>query len=99
MPEKSNPDPTYIRENAVLIGKAKNTLSKDDIKNAFKRIVACDWGEVNKFAWLQNDMSYKNGGVISSVFTSESGCRFRIVTGEDRKSFVLLCENHLKKAC
>jgi len=66
-----------------------------EILVALQRHASGDWGEMNEFDWSENDLSLKEGFRLFSVYRSERGIKFWIITEADRRmTTVLLPEDY-----
>lgn len=69
---------------------AQEAIPMEEVQSALNRHVKGDWGEVCKDDWQQNEWALKNGARLFSVYESEAGERFWIITEADRASTTIL---------
>jgi len=80
---------TYITRNA------ESSLSPIDIHVALSRHSKGDWGIVDDDDAKANDRAFENGDRLLSIFRSEAGQRFYVITEWDRSvTTVLLPEDY-----
>jgi hypothetical protein len=69
---------------------AKSSLSKIDIEVALMRHGRGDWGIVNDHDREVNERGLQRGGRLFSVFRSEAGDKFYVITEWDRSATTVL---------
>lgn len=75
---------TYITRNA------ESSLSPIDIHVALSRHARGDWGIVDDDDAKANDRALENGDRLLSIFRSEAGERFYVITEWDRSATTVL---------
>ena len=74
----------------VITPGAREAMSDDDIKTAFVRHLACDWGNLDEHDWRANDDALHGSDRLFSQYTSWSGTKFWIITEQDRSVTTIL---------
>ena len=69
---------------------ALRVLSREDILRAIQRHQAGDWGDVDDHDRQANDDALANGTRLFSVYHSQNGTKFWVITEADRRSTTLL---------
>lgn len=70
----------------VTSGEAIRRLSEKDIGLALKRHAAGDWGECDEDARAKNNRALQEGNDLYSLYRSETGEHFCILTLEGRET-------------
>lgn len=65
-------------------------LTQDDILTAIQRHQAGDWGDVDEHDREENELSLTRGLRLLSVYHSDAGIKFRIITEADRSATTVL---------
>lgn len=65
-------------------------ISREDIENALKRHHRGDWGDIGPSDWAENESSLKEGLRLFSVYHSQKGEKFWVITEADRSSTCVL---------
>jgi hypothetical protein len=79
----------------VITRSAQSSLSEIDIEVALMRHARGDWGIVDDHDRAVNDHAFEIGERLVSVFRSEAGERFYVITEWDRSvTTVLLPEDY-----
>jgi hypothetical protein len=79
----------------VVSPAAHSRLSSDDIRKALNRHLNGDWGDLSKTDREENEDSLAKGHRLLSVYHSQDGTQFWIITEADRSvTNVYLPENH-----
>ena len=79
----------------VATRNAAETLSHQEISQALARHSTCDWGDVDEQNWQENELSLKEGFRLLSVYHTQDGTKFWIITEADRSATtVLLSEDY-----
>lgn len=74
----------------VATSNASVRLTGKDIITSLMRHAMGDWGEVSEPDRLQNEEDLKTGERLMSVYTSEGGAKFWIITEADRSVTTIL---------
>ncbi len=83
--------PRLLRVGQLLATPAVlETVPKPELLAAYKRHMSCDWGDVCKEDWRQNDWALKNAERLLSVYHSSDGTKFWIITEWDRSVTTIL---------
>lgn len=61
-----------------------------EILKAFRRHAQHDWGEVGDFDRAANDKALVDGERVLSIFRSQEGVEFWVITNEDRSGTIAL---------
>jgi len=69
---------------------AREALSRDDIQTAVNSHVSGDWGDLDQHDENANERALAKGGRIVSVYESENGGRFYVITEADRQYTTIL---------
>ncbi len=69
---------------------AQEAIPSEEVQAAFNRHVQGDWGDTCDDDSAQNEWALKNDARLLSVYTSESGETFWIITEADRSSTTIL---------
>jgi len=93
--------PTKFKDPQFELGQlcaTPNLLSQvnhRDIEVALSRHLRCDWGEVCKDDWKANDLALREDTRLLSVYKSDGGVKFWIITEADRSvTTVLMPEDY-----
>jgi hypothetical protein len=65
-------------------------LSRENIENALGRHRRGDWGDIGRSDWGENEASLKEGFRLFSVYSSQKGEKFWVITEADRSSTCVL---------
>jgi hypothetical protein len=76
--------------NTCITRSAKSALSALDIHVALSRHAKGDWGIVDEHDRAANDRALEIGERLVSVFRSEAGDRFYVITEWDRSATTVL---------
>lgn len=74
----------------VMTPGVRDGVPPSEMWRALRRHAQCDWGEVNAHDRSVNDQALDNGGRLLSVYESEAGTRFWIITEADRSVTTVL---------
>lgn len=69
---------------------AEGALSEGEMLCALARHSGCDWGDCCPEDWEENDLSVENALRLVSVYHSEEGTRFWIITEAGRHYTTIL---------
>jgi hypothetical protein len=79
----------------VATPNALDKISHEDILAGIKRHQAADWGDLGEEDRQTNNVCLRDGGRLLSVYHSETGVKFYIITEADRSvTTVLLPEDY-----
>jgi len=65
-------------------------ITSEDLSVALRRHVQGDWGELVRYGQADNDQRLHTGGPLASIFHSERGIEFYILTEADRSTTTIL---------
>ena len=74
----------------VATPNALETLAPHDITKALQRHASGDWGICGPEDWLENDLSLRDGFRLLSVYRTEAGKKFWVITEADRSATTVL---------
>lgn len=74
----------YITANAMQV------LAEEDTREALRRHMSGDWGDVGAEDWKWNDQALEQGTRLLSSYKSVKGEKFWIITEADRLSTTIL---------
>ena len=74
----------------VITPTALNYLTYDEILLGLLRHIIGDWGDVSKDDRKENDMSLEKGFRLWSVYHTDNGVKFWIITEADRRATTVL---------
>ena len=74
----------------VATRNALSRLTAEDVQNALTRHVVGDWGEVCPEDWQENELSLREGFRLLSVYRSNAGEKFWVITEADRSATTVL---------
>jgi len=84
------PRPRFPLGEVVLTGNALRTIPAAEMQAGLARHAAGDWGELCDEDRLENERAAVAGGRLLSVYRSQAGVRFWIITEGDRSVTTLL---------
>ena len=74
----------------IATSHAHDVLYPWEMNTAIERHRNCDWGYVCDEDWQSNNEAYELGGRILSVYKSETGTKFWIITEANRSVTTIL---------
>ncbi len=87
--------PKFPLGRIVATACAIQELPPEDIRRALYRHVSGDWGSLDESDREQNEIALKDKGRLFSVYHTEDGVRFYVITEHDRSvTTVLLPEDY-----
>ena len=79
----------------VLTANAQATLTPASIQSALSRHVNGDWGDVDDHDRQENELSFKQGFRLLSVYRDANNVKFYVITEADRSvTTILLPEDY-----
>lgn len=79
----------------VITANALTNLPQEAVLSAIHRHVRGDWGDLDEHDLEENERSLKEGGRLLSVYHTEAGTKFYVITEHDRSvTTVLLPEDY-----
>jgi len=89
------PQPKFELGMVMITKNALTSLTPADVANGIGRHVVGDWGDIDRFDRVQNEISLREGGRLLSAYRSSGGISFWISTEWDRSyTTVLLPEDY-----
>lgn len=67
-----------------------NTIPPEEMRKALSRHAQCDWGDCGPEDWEENELALRDGFRLFSVYRSEAGAKFWIITEADRSLTTVL---------
>ena len=74
----------------MITRNARDTLPRIEVDVAINRHLAGDWGDVCPPDWQANEDALKNGGRLLSVYHTQGGVKFWIITEADNSATTVL---------
>lgn len=87
---RSTQVPRFPLGQVVITPGALETLTPTDVQRSLSRHQAGDWGDCPPADAAANDLALTDSDRLLSVYHSESGVRFWIITEADRSATTLL---------
>ena len=81
---------TFPLGQLVITPNAMQTLSTDEVRVALRRHASGDWGDVDQEDREENELSLREGFRLFSVYHTQAGTKFWIITEADRSSTCVL---------
>ena len=81
---------TFSLGRIVATPNALDAVSREDIAKALARHAAGDWGECGPEDSRENDLSLREGLRLFSVYRTEAGVKFWVITEADRSATTVL---------
>lgn len=83
-------NPWFPPGQLMITRNAKEVLPRAEVDLAINRHLHGHWGDVCKEDWALNDDALKNGGRLLSVYHTNDGVKFWIITESDRSATTVL---------
>ena len=93
MKKKKKPYRLFTLGNLVATPSVLKAVPGAELTTALMRHLRGDWGDVSDESRASNDRAVKGGDRISSVYHSEGGVKFWIITERDRSATTILLPN------
>lgn len=74
----------------IITRNALDRLTNEDVRRALIRHGAGDWGDVCAADRQENEVSLREGFRLLSVYRSQSGLKFWVITEADRSATTVL---------
>jgi hypothetical protein len=87
---ESTAGPLFELGQVVSTPGALEALTREEMSNALARHHRGDWGEVGRHDWRENELSLREGFRLFSVYRSEKGEKFWVITEADRSVTTVL---------
>lgn len=84
------PERTFPLGQVVITAAARNVLDSADVELSLGRHNRCDWGEVDRHDWQENEVSLMQGLRLLSVYRDRNQTKFWIITEADRSATTIL---------
>ena len=81
---------TFPLGRLVATPAALEAVPPDELEKALSRHSLGDWGDVGQQDWEENELSLREGFRLFSVYRTEAGTRFWIITEADRSATTVL---------
>ncbi len=81
---------TFRLGELVITSNAADTLPVNDVLGAFLRHLRCDWGNLDAEDWEANTRALKEQTRLFSVYVTQDGVRFYIITEWNREATTVL---------
>ena len=81
---------TFALGRLVSTPGARDAISTDEMQAAVLRHARGDWGDVGQEDWEENEVALREGFRLFSVYHTEGGAKFWIITEADRSSTTVL---------
>lgn len=91
--KKKKPYRLFTPGKFVATPRVLKTVPGVELTNALTRHLRGDWGDVSDENRASNDRAVKGGDRIFSVYHSEGGVKFWIITERDRSATTILLPN------
>jgi len=82
--------PKFPPGQIVITTNARRTLSNEDVQQALARHLRGDWGDCDAEDAEENELSLREGFRLFSVYHTEDGTKFWIITEQDRSATTIL---------
>ena len=74
----------------MITRNAKNALPRREVDAAINRHLSGDWGDVCQSDWQRNEQALRDGDRLLSVYQTQAGEKFWIITESDRSTTTVL---------
>lgn len=83
-------NPRFNPGRLMIIRNAKNALPRREVDAAINRHLSGDWGDVCQSDWQRNEQALRDGDRLLSVYQTQAGEKFWIITESDRSTTTVL---------
>lgn len=83
-------NPRFNPGQLMITRNAKDVLPRVEVNAAIKRHLQGDWGDVCQSDWQLNEDALKQGDRLLSVYHTQDGEKFWIITESDRSATTVL---------
>ena len=83
-------NPRFNPGRLMITRNAKDVLPRVEIDAAINRHLSGDWGDVCQSDWQLNEDALKKGDRLMSVYHTQDGEKFWIITESDRSATTVL---------
>ena len=82
--------PKFSLGRLCITAAAAQVVSSQEVLQAVARHATGDWGDLDTHDWAANEKALRNGGRLLSVYETNGGSRFYVITESDRQVTTLL---------
>ena len=86
----STVNPRFNPGRLMITRNAKNALPRREVDAAINRHLSGDWGDVCQSDWQRNEQALRDGDRLLSVYQTQAGEKFWIITESDRSTTTVL---------
>ena len=83
-------NPRFNPGSLMITRNAKNALPRREVDAAINRHLSGDWGDVCQSDWQRNEQALRDGDRLLSVYQTQAGEKFWIITESDRSTTTVL---------
>ena len=83
-------NPRFNPGRLMITRNAKNALPRREVDAALNRHLSGDWGDVCQSDWQRNEQALRDGDRLLSVYQTQAGEKFWIITESDRSTTTVL---------
>ncbi len=83
-------NPRFNPGRLMITRNAKNALPRREVDAAINRHLSGDWGDVCQSDWQRNEQTLRDGDRLLSVYQTQDGEKFWIITESDRSTTTVL---------
>lgn len=83
-------NPRFNPGRLMITRNAKNALPRREVDAAINRRLSGDWGDVCQSDWQRNEQALRDGDRLLSVYQTQAGEKFWIITESDRSTTTVL---------
>ena len=83
-------NPRFNPGRLMITRNAKNALPRREVDAAINRHLSGDWGDVCQSDWQRNEQALRDGDRLLSVYQTQAGEKFWIITESDRSVTTVL---------
>ena len=83
-------NPRFNPGRLMITRNAKNALPRREVDAAINRHLSGDWGDVCQSDWQRNAQALRDGDRLLSVYQTQDGEKFWIITESDRSVTTVL---------
>ena len=83
-------NPRFNPGRRMITRNAKNALPRREVDAAINRHLSGDWGDVCQSDWQRNEQALRDGDRLLSVYQTQDGEKFWIITESDRSVTTVL---------
>ena len=83
-------NPRFNPGRLMITHNAKDALPRREVDAAINRHLSGDWGDVCQSDWQRNEQALRDGDRLLSVYQTQAGEKFWIITESDRSTTTVL---------